>query len=358
MILDRYVLRSWIRIFLLTAVGAPLVSVLIRATDRLSHLLDRQVATADIVLSFAYSMPEEIARLMPAACLFATVFTLGPLSRYSELTAAKAGGLGLYRLIRPLILVAALASVASFFTAEYATRASARALELQKEQRVRALDSRYNFVFRADQGWVFTVRLLDIQRQRMQGLVFERAGAGPEYPTLAAVADSAVYADTLHGRWRLLNGSLHVIRDSASIATFRYDQLRLMALTQSPRELLVEPKDPDEMDYAELGEYITLQRRSGGDVRRLEVERALKLAVPAACLVVALFGAPLAVSSPRSGAALGIAVSLGTTVAYLLMIQLTRAVGQAGVIGPELAAWTPNIFFSGLAVVLLVRVRT
>jgi lipopolysaccharide export system permease protein len=88
------------------------------------------------------------------------------------------------------------------------------------------------------------------------------------------------------------------------------------------------------------------------------VEQALKLALPAACIIIALFGAPLAVTTPRAGAAVGIAISLGTTVIYLLFIQITKAIGAGGVINPVLAAWIPNIVFLFAALVLLARVRT
>ena len=40
-LLDRYVLRSWLRIFVLTALGFPIVSILINLTDTLKQLLDR-----------------------------------------------------------------------------------------------------------------------------------------------------------------------------------------------------------------------------------------------------------------------------------------------------------------------------
>ncbi len=357
-VLDRYLLGQWLRIFLLTAVGFPLVSILIQATDRLSRLLDRDLAPGTIALSFLYAIPEEMSRMIPAACLFATVFTIGPLSRYSELTAAKAGGLSFHRLIRPLVIASAIAVVVSFVVGELATRASARALELQKEKLARNITIRYNFVYRGDDGWVYAIRLLDTEQRLARNVVFERPGQGREAPTLAVVADSAVYADSFAGRWRLFSGSTHVVYDTATAATFRFEKLRLRALTQRPRELLVEPKEPEEMDYRELGDYIVTLRRSGSDVRKLSVERALKLAIPATCLVITLFGAPLAVTAPRAGPAVGIAISLGTTVAYLLLINLTKSIGASGVMDPVAAAWAPNLFFLVLAIILLVRVRT
>ena len=88
------------------------------------------------------------------------------------------------------------------------------------------------------------------------------------------------------------------------------------------------------MRYAELGRYIDALKRSGNDANKLIVEQALKLALPATCLIIALFGAPLAVTTPRAGAAVGIAISLGTTVMFLLLTQITKAIGAGGVIDP------------------------
>src|SRR5690606_28182710 len=122
--------------------------------------------------------------------------------------------------------------------------------------------------------------------------------------------------------------------------------------------LLSEPKRPEEMTYRELASFITTLARSGNDTKKLEVDLAVKLALPAACLVIALFGAPLAMSNPRAGAAWGIAISLGTTVVYLLLINLAKAVGATGIISPTLSAWLPNAFFLTLGAWLFSRVRT
>ena len=72
--------------------------------------------------------------------------------------------------------------------------------------------------------------------------------------------------------------------------------------TRRPADLLAEPKAPDEMRYAELGRYIDALKRSGNDANKLIVEQALKLALPATCIIIALFGAPLAVTTPRAPA--------------------------------------------------------
>ena len=356
-ILDRYVLRSWVRIFLLTAFGFPVVSVLIKITDEIRKLLSRGLTVTEIIHSFVYLLPEEIAMVMPASVFFATVFTLSAMSRNAEIVAAQAGGMSFHRLARPIFAAAAAAAVLAFAVGELSVSASSKSLELQKAREARKTTYRYNFVYRGDGGWVYTIRTLNVVNQVLLDPVFLRQGNGSTYPDLAISADSATY-DSAAAGWRIWGAASRVIFAGLSQPVFTAQEMRLGALKQHPSQLLAESKAPAEMRYRELGEYIEGLRRSGNDVNKLRVEHALKIAVPVTCLIIALFGAPLSLSSPRSGAAFGIAISLATTVLFLLIINLAKAVGSGGVIDPLMAAWAPNVLFLGAALVLLRRVRT
>jgi lipopolysaccharide export system permease protein len=355
--LDRYVLQSWLRIFILTALGFPVVTILINLTDTLNRLLDRGLSMREIAISYIYSIPENMFLVMPAAVLFATVFTVGAMGRHSELTAAKASGQSFHRLMLPIFIASAAASGLAFVVGELAPGATARQLEIQKAKQTRPTRTRFNFVYRGDAGWVYTIRSLDVTTRQLKQVMFERQGTGLEYPGLVLTADSASYDDSLR-IWRLRTGASRVIAGPGRQATFSFRSMRLRALRQSPADLLAEAKAPDEMGYAELGRYIDALKRSGNDANKLMVERALKMALPVTCLIIALFGAPLGVTSPRSGPAVGIAISLGTTVVFLLVTQITKAVGAGGVINPVAAAWIPNVVFLFAGLVLLAKVRT
>jgi lipopolysaccharide export system permease protein len=355
--LTRYVLGQWLRVFLLTAVGLPFVSILTQLTDNLRRLLDASLSPGTIALSYAYALPQNVAQMMPAACLFAAVFTVSPLARHSEITAAKAGGISFHRLIRPILLVSALTAFVAFAIGEWATQTTARQLELQGQRQNRQAQSRYTFVFRSQSGWVYTVRSLSTTGNLMQQVVLERAVRDSATPLYAITADSARW-DPGQRRWKFLNGASHVLTRSGEAMTMSFAELVLPALRESPGDLLVEPKNHTEMTYGELGRYIASLQASGNDTKKLEVEQAVKLALPAACLIIALFGAPLAVSAPRAGGAFGIAISLGTTIVYLLMINLAQAVGTSGLLNPVASAWVPNGLFLAVGLGLLVRVRT
>lgn len=353
--LDRYVLRQWALVFLVVMFGFPLLVIVIDLTDKLDRFLARGLTKTHVALAYLYGMPDTMFLVLPAAVLFATVFTVGTMGRHSELTAAKASGLSFHRLVLPIFLAAVAACVAGVGLSELVPIGASRKAELLGEKAIRT-GSRTNFVYRADGGWVYAIRNLQIATRDMHDLILERTGTGPEYPTIVVTARRARYGRA--GGWTLQDGRVRYLLDRGVERSFEFRTLRARMLRETPEDLLAEPKAPEEMGYAELGRYIDALARSGSDTRKLAVDRALKVAIPFTCIIIALFGAPLAITNPRSGAAWGVAVSLATTFLFLLLMQLSRAVGGGGLLPPTLAAWLPNMLAAVGAVWLLKRAQT
>jgi lipopolysaccharide export system permease protein len=356
--LDRYVFSEWAKIFVTTALGFPILVSVIDLTDNLSKYLNRNLPRQDIALSYLYWFPDSMFMVLPAAVLFATVFSIGSITRHSEITAAKASGISFYRVIAPIFLGAFMAVGLSLGLGEIAPRWNAKRQKLLQESAFSGRDERFNFTYAAEQGRVYKVGGLAVSRGEMQGLEIERKGVMGDstYPTYVLSAQAASYKA---GRgWMLRQGNLHILPDSVRDIAFSFDSVADRLITERPINLMSTPKAPQEMGYQELGAYIRAMERSGGEVNVLRVERMLKLAIPATCVVILLFGAPLATSTQRGGAAYGIGISLGTTIIFLMLIQLTKAIGGKGIITPELAAWLPSVVFGLVGTVLFIRVRT
>jgi lipopolysaccharide export system permease protein len=354
--LDRYVFAEFAKIFATTVVGFPLLVILFDLTDNIDTYLMRNLELAQIAMSYVYWLPDTIFLILPAAVLFATVFSIGSLTRHSEITAAKASGISFYRIILPIVWGAAAASVIGLVLGELAPYSNKKRQDVIEAHRYASSSERYNFAYSADQGRVYKVGALRVADGSIQQLQVERRGAGPDYPSFMLVSPRATH----EGRngWLLEGGVMHIIPDESSAITFTFDSARARWFRERPIELTTAPKAPAEMRFRELGRFITAMERSGADVNQLRVERMLKIAVPVTCVVILLFGAPLATSTQRGGAAYGIGISLLTTIVFLMLVQLTRAVGGKGLLTPELAAWMPSIVFAGLGTLLMLRVRT
>lgn len=356
--LDRYVFAEFTKIFVTAALGFPLLVTIIDLTDNLDRYLDRSLSRSAIALSYVYWIPDNMSMVLPAATLFATVFTIGALTRHSELTAAKASGISFHRMALPIFVGAVLAGGLTLFMSEVAPTTNKRRGELLQEKRHTSGTDRFNFAHAAEYGRVYKIGTLLSLQGSMTAIEIERKGRpnDPTYPTYVIASDDGFYNSTRG--WVLRAGTMHVIPGETTDVTFQFDSLYDRQLTETPQQLMASESAPQEMGYEELGRYIAAHERSGGDANELRVERTLKLAIPVTCVIIAFFGAPLATSTQRGGAAYGIAVSLATTIVFLVMIQLTKAVGSKGVIQPELAAWIPNMLFGVAGLILLARTRT
>lgn len=354
--LDRYVFGEFWRIFAVTALGFPLLVIVIDLTDNLEKYLNKKVPRADIALSYFYWLPDSMFMILPAAVLFATVFSVGNFTRHSEITAAKASGISFYRMIVPILLGALFAATLDLGLGEVVPITNSKRADLLGDARFRADSVRWNFAHASEDGRVYKAGMLDRVRGEIRELQIERRGRGPEYPTYVVTAREATWRP---GRgWALQSGAMYVVPDTSSDVAFTFEQMLDRKLTERPADLMAKPRSPQEMRYNELTRFIVALERSGGDANVLRVERALKIAIPVTCLIIALFGAPLATSTQRGGAAYGIGISLATTIVFLMMIQLTKAVGGKGLIDPDLAAWIPNAVFAVVGLFLLARVRT
>ena len=359
--LDRYVFGEFARIFAATALGLPLLLMLIDLTDNLEKYLQRALPKADIALSYLYFIPDTMFMALPAAVLFATVFAVGGFTRHSEITAAKASGISFYRMAVPIFVGAMIAGGLNLMLGELVPLTNARRADLLAESRFRSDMERMNFAHAGDEGRVYKASRISRADGVIDFLQIEREGSGADFPTVIVSAKAAKWEPapaTPRTGWVISDGTMHVMPDSSRSFAVSFARMHDNLMVERPIDLLARQRGSNEMRYAELGRFISSLERSGGDANVLRVERALKLAIPVTCLVIAFFAAPLATSTQRGGTAYGVGISLGVTVVFLLLVQLTKAIGGKALIPPDLAAWIPNVLFAVIGVVLLSRVRT
>ena len=105
-------------------------------------------------------------------------------------------------------------------------------------------------------------------------------------------------------------------------------------------------KRPDEMNLGELSAHIAKLGGAGLTNDKLVVDFHLKIAIPLMCLIVALFGAPLALLIGTRGRAIGIILAVLLVLVYQgLLFWTAQILGYRGDINPVLGAWLPNMLF-------------
>lgn len=339
----------------MTVLGFPLLVIVIDLVEKLRRYTADNLSIADVALAYYYMLPDTMFMVLPAATLFATVFSISNFTRYSEVTAAKASGISFYRFIAPVIVMSFLAMGLGLVVGEFAPPANAKKEAILRKKSASPENERYNFSFASGTGRNYRIYTLDVRRNYVDRIEVEERRTNTRPATLIS-ADQGDWKPTRG--WALRNGVMHVMRSDTSDFVVGFDSIYDPKMRESAKELRASEKAPTEMTFGQLTSFIQALEASGSDVSSLKVERMLKIAIPVTCVIIALFGAPLATSSQRGGTAFGVAISLGTTIIFLVLIQLTKAVGGNGVISADLAGWLPNILVGTVALILLARVRT
>jgi lipopolysaccharide export system permease protein len=354
-ILDRLVIRDFVRLFALFIMAAPVLFILGDVTENLDRYMNQGLSVRQVAMGYIYQLPLFVTWGLPVAALIATIFTVNNMTRHSEVAAAKAGGISFYRLFAALPVMGVALTLLGLVLVELVPVGTRLRAEVMGERESSML-SRMDFVYRDRDGRTFGIRRLDVQNAQISGITMERPGREPEIPSVHAWAPIARYeAGT---GWTLYDGYLRLIAGPDVERAYRFSRLQPASFQEPPDRLLDQQKDPEMMGYAELGDLIRSLQRSGAEPLELMVDRAQKLAIPVAALVIILFGAPLANSAPRGGAAFGVGVSLAVTIVYLMLFKVAGAAGATGALPPQIAAWLPNALFGVASIGFLARVRT
>src|SRR5207302_7672995 len=101
--------------------------------------------------------------------------------------------------------------------------------------------------------------------------------------------------------------------------------------------------DPEELSYATLRRQMKDLRRKGVDTSESAVDLHLKLALPAASLVMMLLAVPLAAAGTRlTSFAMSIGLGFVVGFSYFVVVAVARALGQTGALPPALAPSPAN----------------
>ncbi|XQQ07817.1 MAG: LptF/LptG family permease [Leptolyngbya sp. IPPAS B-1204] len=367
-VMDRYIATELIPPFLF---GVGAFSSLGVSIDALFELI-RRVTESGLPISVAVQVlllkfPQFIAYAFPMSILLANLMTYSRLSSDSELTALKACGVSVYRMILPALLVCLLVTGLTFAfnelivpSANYqATLTLARALNdedpsfqerniLYQEFRQEEVDGEKEDTL----SRLFYAKEFD--GERMRGLTildFSQEGLNQIVSAKSATWNGSEKA------WDFRNGTIYVVSPDGSfrnIVKFEEQQLKL---PRGPLDLASQPRDYDEMNIAQSLEYLELLQQSGSEdkIQKLKVRIQQRYALPFVCVAFGLVGAALGSRLDRGGRSTSFAISLVIIFTYYLLTVIFGSIAQLGMITPFLGAWLPNIFGLTAAFLLLAR---
>ncbi|MDE6514275.1 MAG: LptF/LptG family permease, partial [Muribaculaceae bacterium] len=113
--LDRFMLRQFLPLFAMTFLICTFIVLMQFLWLHLQDLVGKGVGIGVLSQLFFYAALAMVPMALPLAVLLASLMTFGNLGESLELTALKAGGISLFRVMRPLIVLMVFVSIGAFF---------------------------------------------------------------------------------------------------------------------------------------------------------------------------------------------------------------------------------------------------
>lgn len=117
--LHLYMIKSYIGPFIFTFLIAVFVLLMQFLWKYIDEFVGKGIAWNIMVELFSYASINFIPMALPLAILLSSIMTFGNLGEYFELTAMKASGISLYRIMYPLIMFVVILSIAAFLFSNY-----------------------------------------------------------------------------------------------------------------------------------------------------------------------------------------------------------------------------------------------
>ena len=362
-LLDRYVLLEVLKPFVF---GVGVFSVVGVSAGSLFTLL-QEVTSAQLPLSIALQVlllqvPRFFSLSLPMAMLLASLLTMARFAGDFELTALRACGVSLARLVLPVALFGmGVAGLMFGFNQALVpfTQYQSKVL-LQRPLNDQSLMLPEKNVFYQEYGPDKEVRRFfyaqTFDGQSMRGLTILDFTQADVNQVIAA--ESAAW-DAQTNRWDFKNGKIYVVNADGTSQNVLFFEDQQLALPQDSLELTVPRQSLEDMSIADARAYQRQMAARGNErkVRKAELHIQQQFALPLVSILFGLIGSALGSRMRGMTSSTGFGLCVLIILGYYFLSFLLDSLGSLNLLSPFSAAWLPDILMGVTAVWLLSRVR-
>jgi lipopolysaccharide export system permease protein len=357
-ILFRYIGREFIRVFVVCLAAVTVVYLVAHFIGKLDDFIEHRASLTLIATFVLLKIPRLAYEVLPIVVLLATLITLRGLAVNSEIIAMRACGIGLSRLLVPVLCVTAILVGLILMDGErlvpLANQEASYLEDVALKKRPHILALRKNRIwFRTGDSSFCNIQKVDPDTASLHHVTLYTFDA--DFHLVSRIDANQLSWD---GKGWVSDQATHWTFDpSGGIASERVVR-GSFPLAESLDEMINVEKSSREMGYGELKDYIRILKRDGYPVTAYEVDLHAKISYAVISLIMVLIAVPFALRSARSG---GIGISIGLSVligfAYWIAYSVGLSFGYAGILPPAAAAWIGNVVFGAGALWATLRVR-
>jgi lipopolysaccharide export system permease protein len=360
LILDRYLFRAFLKNFLFALGVFIFLYVLIDLLSSLQEILKNHPPKMKVLELYLYSIPLIFSQTAPMACLLATLFTLGGFNQNNEIIAMRTSGLGISRIVRPLVCFGICISLFIFLVNETVAPQAQRMSKMIKQFYVdKAADALAetpvtNVAVYGFGNRLFFINKLYPKARTIEGLTILEHDDNQNV-VAKIFAEKAVWRNN---RWVLYQCFIYRMADGQKIkGEPLYFSDTSIKIQETPDDFLRQNIPVESMNAKELSLYIGRlpEQQASPAITKFKVDLYQKTAFPFTSLIVILIGIPSSiVIRGRAVAFSSIGLCIGISFLFYVLFAVAIALGKGGALPPFFAAWISHFLF-GAASIYFIR---
>jgi lipopolysaccharide export system permease protein len=325
----------------------------------LDIIMDYNIGLRDFIRFYAYFTPQLLLFALPMSSMMGVILGTTHLNNENELMVLKASGIGLYRMLPPVILVALSTAILTGLCSIYLIPAGNRAkvelaFQLAKEKVESAMPEKQ---FSESMGdIVLYADSIDKKNSIWKG-VYISDMKDPEHPITIIAESGIAAADSIAGTLTIsLNKGTLNRGTSDAVQTIDFERYNMNLPLETPQTNPLARVDESTMLQSELAaEADRLGRNTQKAVNFLN-EFHRRLALPVSCFILTLLGFPLGFLSGPRHRTIGIPLGLAIFILYYIFLTGSKIISESMIMPAAIAMWMPNLFFLVLTILFIKNV--
>ncbi len=360
-ILDKYIAKYFVMPLLYCLMVFIVLYVIIDLFGRLDEILRQNIHIPILLEYYMSMMPLIIIQTAPVASLISTIYVLGALNKYGEITAMRSAGISIHRILLPFIYIGLAMTVLIFAVSEkILPEAMKKAESLQENYMDKVNKNKLvnkkmisNIAIYGKNNRLIFIDNFDPSSKTAAGITILQQDK-KDNVSLKINAHQAKWQDE---KWFFSNILMYKLDDKgAVVGSPEFFQEKVINM-EKPKDLISKGANYEYMNFHDLRNYIkNFSETSPKLITRLRVDLHQKISLPFASLVVILLGAGFALKIKQRGKAsalLGIGMSIVLGFIYYAFMASCIALGKSGILPVVLSAHLANVLFGSIGIILI-----
>lgn len=354
-ILDKYLTREIIKYLCMVLLSVVGIYLAVDFFQKIDNFMLADLPLSRMLAYFMLKLPLIVSQIMPVCVLLGVLIAFGLMNKNNEIIALKSGGVSVYYLLRPVLVIGIVFSIFLFLLSEAivpVTISRANAIWLSEVKKKTLLTYKQNNIWIKGNRSIYYIDYYNPNKNRISGISLNYFD--DEFRLIKRVdAKEGIYKE---GKWVLFDLMEQVLdgKDEGYKVSFYEEQVAQVDF--EPQDLKHLVKKSEEMSVTDLFEYIQDVENEGYDATTYRVDFHAKIAIPLVCVIMCIIGTGIAVKRRiKEGLSVSIAFGVAMVFLYWVSYSFCLSLGFGGMLPPIIAAWISNVIFACLGIVNLIN---